>query len=236
MSVTCKKQRNVMTRLTLWPNQERPREKLLSKGADSLSDAELLAIFLRTGIKGKNVIELALEIIRHFGSLKKLFAADHDNFCQIKGLGTAKFVQLQACLEMSQRHLAEEITKKDIMNNPNQVKTYIQSQLINYHNEVFAVLFLNNQHQLISFEKLFFGTINASTVHPRVVIQRALANNAAAIIIAHNHPSGVAEASHSDIDITITLKHALNLIDVRLLDHFIVASHQVVSLAEMGQI
>jgi len=145
-----------MSRITSWPTQERPREKLLTRGAKSLSDAELLAIFLRTGIKGKNVIELAREIIEHFGSLKQLFATDLTSFCQFKGLGEAKYVQLQACLEMSQRHLEEELTNNDVMNNPAQVKSYIQSCLMSKPNEVFAVLFMDNQHKVIAFEELFF--------------------------------------------------------------------------------
>jgi len=219
-----------------WPEKEKPREKLLQSGSHSLSDSELLAIFLRTGTTGKNVIELAREIIQHFGSLKMLFSASEEEFCQIKGLGRAKFVQLQACLEMSQRYLKEQIAKQNAMENPNQVKEYVQSRLMNKSNEVFAAIFLDNQHHVIAFEELFFGTINASSVHPRVVLQGCLKYNAAAVIVAHNHPSGVAEPSISDIDITMTLKTALNLIDVRLLDHLVVASHQVVSLAERGEI
>ncbi len=225
-----------MTRLSNWPSADRPREKLLARGADSLSDSELLAIFLRTGLPGKNVIELARDIIQHFGNLKNLFSADQKTFCEIKGLGEAKFVQLQACLEMSQRYLAEEIALGDAMTSPNQVKSYVQSRLVCRPNEVFAALFLDNQHRVIAYEELFFGTINASTVHPRVLVQKAIRVNAAAVIITHNHPSGIAEPSLADIDITLTLKQALNLIDVRLLDHLIVASHQVISMAEMGKI
>lgn len=225
-----------MSRLITWPSQERPREKLLQKGAESLTDAELLAIFLRTGVKGKNVIELARDIIGHFGGLKNLLAADLDTFCQFKGLGKAKYSQLQACIEMSQRHLAEELAYNDAIKNPAQVKAYVQSRLMSRPNEVFAVIFLDNQHRVIAYEELFFGTINASSVHPRVVLQRALLLNAAAIIVTHNHPSGVSEASTSDLDITRILQQALSLIDVRLLDHLIVASHQVTSLAERGQI
>lgn len=225
-----------MAYLQSWPLSERPREKLLRKGAASLSDSELLAIFLRTGTRGKNVMELSREIIIHFGSLKSLFSATEKEFCCIKGLGTAKYVQLQACLEMSQRHNAEQITQQDAMQNPAQVKRYVQSRLLAKPNEVFAAIFLDNQHRVIAFEELFFGTINASSVHPRVVLQRCLAHNAAAIIIAHNHPSGVAEPSLSDINITKTLKTALALVDVRLLDHLVVAAHQVTSLAERGQI
>ena len=225
-----------MAHLQSWPLSERPREKLLQKGASSLSDSELLAIFLRTGTQGKNVMELAREIIIHFGSLKSLFSATEKEFCQIKGLGKAKYVQLQACLEMSQRHIEEEISKQDAMQNPNQVKRYVQSRLMDKPNEVFAAIFLDNQHHVLAFEELFFGTINSSSVHPRVVIQRSLFHNAAAVIVAHNHPSGVSEPSISDIDITKTLKTALAMVDVRLLDHLVVASHQVTSLAERGQV
>ncbi len=225
-----------MSILHQWPEGERPREKLLSKGASSLSDAELLAIFLRTGTQGKNVIELSREIISHFGSLKSLFAASEQEFCKIKGLGRAKYVQLQACLEMSQRHIKEQITKQDAIKNPAQVKQYVQSKLMARPNEVFAAIFLDNQHHVLAFEELFYGTVNASSVHPRVLVQRCLVHNAAAVIVTHNHPSGVAEPSLSDIDITRTLKTALNLIDVRLLDHLVVASHQVTSLAERGQV
>ncbi len=223
-----------MTSINQWPSAEKPREKLLSKGAHSLSDAELLAIFLRTGLKGKNVIQLAREIILHFGSLKSLFSASEEEFCHIKGLGRAKYVQLQACLEMSQRYLEEQMQQQDVMKNPTQVKQYVQAKLLGKPNEVFAALFLDNQHQVITFEELFFGTINSSSVHPRVVLQRCLSLNAAAVIVCHNHPSGIAEPSLADIDITQTLKSALQLIDVRLLDHLVVASHQVTSLAERG--
>ncbi|MGX5172786.1 RadC family protein [Aliikangiella sp. IMCC44653] len=224
-----------MSRLSNWPATERPREKLLNQGANTLSDSELLAIFLRTGIPGKNVIELARDILVHFGSIKKMFSADINSFCQLKGLGEAKYVQLQACLEMSQRFLAEELALGNAISNPQQVKSFIQTQLVREKNEVFAGLFLDNQHRVIHYEALFFGTINAASVHPRVLVQKALKYNAAAMIIAHNHPSGVAEASLSDIDITQTIKSALELIDVRLLDHLIVAGHQVVSLAEQGK-
>ncbi len=219
-----------------WPSQELPREKLLKLGPESLSDSELLAIFLRTGTTGKDVMQLSREIMIHFNSLAALFAATEKEFCQIKGLGQAKYVQLQACLEMSQRYTTEQIKQQDAISNPEQVKKYVQTHLRNQPNEVFAALFLDNQHQVIAFEQLFFGTINASSVHPRVVAQRGLFHNAAAIIVTHNHPSGVAEPSPADIDITQTLKAALALLDMRLLDHLVVAGHQVVSLAERGQI
>jgi DNA repair protein RadC len=219
-----------------WPAGELPREKLLKYGASALTDSELLAIFLRTGIVGKNVMQLAREIIMHFGTLAALFAASESDICAIKGLGKAKFVQLQACLEMSLRHTHEQIQSQDAITNPDQVKQFVQAKLRNHPNEVFAALFLDNQHRVIAFEELFFGTINASSVHPRVLVQRSMYHNAAAIIVTHNHPSGVAEPSPADIDITNTLKSALSLLDIRLLDHLVVASHQVVSLAERGQV
>lgn len=225
-----------MTLLATWLPHEKPREKLLNQGAEALSDSELLAIFLRTGIKGKNVVELSRDILKHFGSLKALLSADLTTFCQFKGLGEAKYAQLQACLEMSHRYLTEELTHQDVIESPAKIKTYVQNRLIGKKNEVFAAVFLNNQHQIIRYEELFFGTINASTVHPRVIVQRCLALNAAAIIITHNHPSGNPRASKSDIDITSTLKQTLDLVDVRLLDHLIVASHQVISLAELNLI
>jgi len=225
-----------MEPLCNWPAAERPREKLLARGPESLSDAELLAIFLRTGVKGKNVIQLAREIIAYFGGLKKLLAADEECFCQFKGLGKAKYVQLQACLEMSQRYLSEQLEYADVFEQPAQVKAYLQARLMSRPNEIFAAIFLDNQHRVIGYEELFSGTVNAASVHPRIVVQRAMALNAAAVIVSHNHPSGVAEASMADIDITRTLKSALLLVDVRLLDHLIVASHQVTSMAEQGQI
>jgi DNA repair protein RadC len=225
-----------MTIQNFWPEMEKPREKLLNRGANALSDAELLAIFLRTGTPGKNVIELAQDIINHFGSIQALFAATEQQFCQIKGLGRAKFVQLQASLEMSLRHTNEQITQQSAIENPEQVKRYLKQRLAGLANEKFVTLFLNNQHQVLAYEELFFGTINASSVHIRVIVQQCIKHNAAAIIIAHNHPSGVAEPSLSDIDITQQIKSAMQLIDVRLLDHLIIASKRVVSLAEQDQI
>lgn len=223
-----------MVQLKCWPEHERPREKLVQLGASALSDAELLAIFLRTGICGKNVIELAREAIHHFGGLKQLMAADLSQFSSIKGLGKAKYVQLQASIEMSQRYLAEIIKEQDVFQSPSEVKRYIQGKLVQEKSEVFAAVFLDNQHRVIAFESLFRGTINSAMVYPRVVVQKALQYNAAAVVVCHNHPSGVAEASLSDQTITKTLKQALGLVDIRLLDHFIVASHQVLSMAEMG--
>lgn len=225
-----------MQSLTELPEQDRPREKLLLRGAKALSDSELLAIFLRTGTQGRNAVELARDLLNHFGSLVNLLNANLQSFSQIKGLGTAKYAQLQACLELNQRYLLEKVTRGSAIERPEQVKDYLKAKLSGRLNEVFAVLFLDNQHRIIAYEELFFGTINAASVHPRVILQRALSHNASAIILAHNHPSGVAEASNCDVDITATIKQAMALIDVHLLDHLIVASCQVVSLAEQGKV
>lgn len=218
-----------------WPAQERPREKLVNLGASSLSDAELLAIFLRTGVKGCHVVELARRLLQSFGSLSAIFTATQDEFCQANGLGMAKYVQLQACLELSKRHLAEQIKSKPVLTSSQLTKEYLQAQLVGESREVFAVLLLNSQHQVIAFEKLFFGTLDAAAVYPRIVVERALKQNAAAVILTHNHPSGVAEASIADQQITTRLQQALQLIDVRVLDHIIVAGNNCYSLAEQGK-
>jgi len=217
-----------------WPSQERPREKLMRFGAQSLSDAELLAIFLRTGVQGCNVVDLSRQLLSNFGSLAALFSAEHDDFCQHRGLGSAKFVQLKACLEMSKRYLTEQLQQGDALLSSEHTKAFLISELRHETREIFCVLWLNNQHQVINFERLFYGTIDAATVHPRIVVEQALTHHAAAVIIAHNHPSGVAEASIADQQITQRLKQALQLVDIRLLDHLIVAGHQCYSLAEHG--
>lgn len=217
-----------------WPIQERPREKLLNKGAHSLSDAELLAIFLRTGVKGIHVVDLSRYLLKHFGSLHEVFSADCEVFCQQYGLGKAKYVQLQACLEMSRRYLAAKLSKGDGLTSSSQTKDYLRSELKHESHEVFAILFLDNQHNIICFKKLFFGTIDAATVYPRVVVESALRFKAAAIILSHNHPSGIAEPSLADKQITQRLIKALALVDIRVLDHIIIAGHLTCSLAERG--
>ena len=220
-----------------WPSAERPREKLLSLGAASLSDAELLAIFLRTGVKGCNVVDLSRNLLVTFGSLANIFRATQREFCHQHGLGSAKYVQLQACLEMSKRYLAEQLTQQgSALASSQATRDYLISELRNETREVFAVLFLDNQHQVLKFERLFFGTLNAAAVYPRVVVEQALTHHAAAVILAHNHPSGVAEASIADKRITQKLEQALQLIDVRVLDHMIIAGHQCYSFAEHGEI
>ncbi len=219
--------------ITDWAVEDRPREKLLDKGAEALTDAELLAIFLRTGIKGKTAVDLARDLLAESGGLSLLLSADEKSFCRSKGLGQAKFVQMQAVVEMSRRYLEEKIHRGDAMSNVSDVKKYLQSRLQQYPFEVFACLFLDNKHRVIEYEELFRGTIDAASVHPREVIRRILHHNAAAIVLAHNHPSGVAEPSQSDNMITQKLKDALQLIDVRVLDHFIIGD-DIVSFAERG--
>ncbi|MGC2165952.1 MAG: DNA repair protein RadC [Gallionella sp.] len=220
--------------ITDWPEGERPREKLLQKGAAALSDAELLAIFLRTGVTGKSAVDLARELLNRFGNLTQLFAARETEFCETHGMGQAKFVQLQAVLEMSRRALQEDMQRGDALNSPRAVRDYLQLLLKARQQEVFLVLFLDTQHRVIASEELFHGTLSQTSVYPREVVKRTLAHNAAAVILAHNHPSGVAEPSQSDRLLTDALKQALGLVDVRVLDHFIVAGGQTLSFAERG--
>lgn len=221
-------------RLTDLPAADRPREKLLARGAGALTDAELLAIFLRTGVSGKNAVELAAELLKNFGSLRSLLTASKIDYCARPGLGEASFVQLQAVLEMARRHLAEQLKREDAFTQPDQVSRYLIARLRDCRRELFFCLFLDNQHRLIASEVLFEGTVNASAVYPREVVLRALEHNAAALIFAHNHPSGVAEPSAADIAITKRLVTALALIDVRVLDHIIVGDSCTSSLAERG--
>lgn len=220
--------------ITDWPEDERPREKLLQRGASALSDAELLAIFLRTGVTGCNAVELARHLLQEFGSLRSLLAAEQTQFCLGKGLGVAKYVQLQAVLEMSQRFLSESLKREDALTSPDLVKRYLQMQLRDRPYEVFAMLLLDNQHRVLQFCELFFGTIDAASVYPREIVRSVLKHNAAAVILCHNHPSGVAEPSRADRHITERLCAALRLIDVRVLDHFVIGDGDPVSFAERG--
>ncbi|OGS92147.1 MAG: hypothetical protein A2Z95_00565 [Gallionellales bacterium GWA2_60_18] len=220
--------------ITDWPEGERPREKLLTRGAASLSDAELLAIFLRTGVTGKSAVDLARELLARFGSLTQLFAAGEAEFCAVHGMGQAKYAQLQAVLEMARRALQEEIKSGDALNSPRAVRDYLRLLLGGRQQEVFMVIFLDSQHRVVAAEELFHGTLTQTSVYPREVVKRALAHNAAALILAHNHPSGVAEPSQSDRMLTDALKQALGLVDVRVLDHFVVTAGQTLSFAEQG--
>ncbi len=223
-------------RINDWPVAERPREKLILRGPQALSDAELLAIFLRTGSQGLSAVDLARQCLSRFGSLRSLLDANQDDFCETHGLGPAKYVQCQAALELSRRHLDETLQRDAVFTDPNTVKRYLSTRLRDRQREVFACLFLDTRHRLIQYEELFFGTIDGASVHPREVVKQALANHAAAVIIAHNHPSGVAEPSRSDLAITERLVEALQLVEIRVLDHFIIGDGEPWSFAEHGKI
>lgn len=221
--------------ITDWATEERPREKLLSQGAGVLSEAELLAIFLRTGIAGKTAVDLARELLLDFGGLRPLLEASQNQFCEHKGLGPAKFAQLQAVLEMARRHLQQQLTEQDAFTRPDLVFDFVSARLRHLPHEVFACLFLDNQHRLIRYEELFRGTLDSASVYPREVAKRALELNAGALIFTHNHPSGDATPSDSDRRITLRLVEAMSLLDIRVLDHCIVGNAKVVSMAQLGQ-
>ncbi|MFJ2365006.1 DNA repair protein RadC [Pseudomonas sp. NPDC087697] len=217
-----------------WPAAERPREKLLEQGSASLSDAELLAIFLRTGVTGKSAVDLARHLLHQFGSLRALLEADQQTFGSQLGLGPAKFAQLQAVLEMARRHLAERLRRDSVLKSPIEVRNYLKAMLRHEPHEVFGCLFLDSRHRVLAFEILFRGSIDSASVYPRQVVKRALAHNAAALILCHNHPSGSAEPSQADRALTKRLQEALDLVDVRVLDHFIVGDGDPLSMAEYG--
>lgn len=221
-------------KITDLQSAQRPREKLLALGAESLSDAELLAIFLRTGITGVNAIELADQLLQQFGSLRALLNADQHQFCQGKGLGVSKYVQLCAVLEMVNRYLSEKIQKVDVFDSAETTKAFLLAKLRDKPYEVFAILTLDAQHRLLHYRPMFRGTIDSASVYPRTIAQQALADNAAAVILAHNHPSGVAEPSRSDEQITRRITDALALLDIRVLDHLVVGDGEVISLAQRG--
>ena len=222
--------------ITDWPAEERPREKLLQRGPKALTDAELLAIFLRIGTRGKTAVDLAKDLLIEFGSLGALLSANQQQFCLSNGLGNAKYAQLQAVLEMARRHYVEILERSDALTSPETTRAYLSAQLRGYKHEVFACLFLDNQHRIIKLEELFRGTIDGASVYPREVAKQALQHNAAAVIFAHNHPSGIAEPSQADKLITQKLKQALELLDIRVLDHFIIGDGEPYSFAEHGLI
>ena len=217
-----------------WPAAERPREKLLESGAATLSDAELLAIFLRTGVTGKSAVDLARHLLLQFGSLRALLEADLPAFSRQLGLGPAKFAQLQAVLEMARRHLAEKLQRESVLESPEAVRDYLKALLRHEPHEVFGCLFLDAKHRVLAFESLFRGTIDSASVYPRQVVKRALAHNAAALILAHNHPSGVADPSPADRVLTKRLQEALELVDVQVLDHIIVGGEDPISMVAYG--
>ncbi|HEX8962368.1 MAG TPA: DNA repair protein RadC [Rhodocyclaceae bacterium] len=222
--------------ITDWPAAERPRERLLARGAAVLSDAELLAIFLRVGIRGKSAVDLARELLDRFGgSLARLAHADAARLAALPGLGPAKAAQLVATLELARRALAEEVRAGELLSSPGAVRDWLRLQLAALPHEVFCALWLDSRNRLIAFEELFRGTLTKTSVYPREVVKRALACNASAAVFAHNHPSGVAEPSGADEMLTRSLRQALSLVDIKLLDHFIVAGHAApLSFAERG--
>lgn len=217
-----------------WPADTRPREKLLERGAESLSDAELLAIFLRTGVTGKSAVDMARELLDRFGGLSKLCLASQQEICDAPGLGPAKYAQLKAVMEMASRALGEDMKNSDALSSPGAVRRYLSLLLKDKPHEEFWAVFLDAQNRVTQAEMLFRGTLTQTSVYPREVVKRAMAHNAAGIILAHNHPSGVAEPSQPDKLLTQTLKQALALVDVRVLDHFVVAGAGGVSFAEAG--
>ncbi len=221
-------------RIADWPAEERPRERLLKLGAAALSEAELLAIFLRTGVAGKSAVELGRELLSRFGTLHRLFAASLDDVAEVRGLGPAKYVQLQAVVEMARRALAEQMQHRDAMSSPQAVRDYLRLSLGARPHEVFVAMFLDAQNRLLGCEELFRGTLTQTSVYPREVVKTALGYNAAGVIFAHNHPSGVAEPSRADELLTQTLKQALALVEIKTLDHFIVAGSKTISFAERG--
>jgi DNA repair protein RadC len=219
-----------------WPEDQRPRERLIKHGAQSLADAELLAVFLRTGVSGKSAVDLARDMVAHFGSLNKLFDARLGDFTAVHGLGPAKYAQLQAVLELARRSLQEELQSGEALGSPQAVREYLRLLLSHKPYESFAVLFLDVKNRLVMTEELFRGTLTHTSVYPREVVKAALAHNAAAVILAHNHPSGSPEPSQADGALTQVLKQALGLVDIRVLDHFIVAGQRMYSFAENGQL
>jgi DNA repair protein RadC len=216
------------------PAEMRPREKLLARGGGALSDVELLALLLRTGLAGQGVFELAAQVLREFEGFAGLLRAEAADLRRIKGLGPAKRAEIAAVIEMARRALVQPLQDRPVFDAPQQVKDYVALQLGARAQEVFAVLFLDSQHRLLTLEELFRGTLTQTSVYPREVVKRALQLNAGAVILAHNHPSGVAEPSRADEFLTQTIRSALHLVDVRLLDHLVVGQGQVVSFAERG--
>ena len=216
------------------PEDARPREKLLARGSGALSDAELLALLLRTGLPGKNALQMGQELLDAFGGVAGLLHTGADALKRVKGLGPAKRAEIVAVLELARRALREQLKERPLFDTPQAVRDYLQLQLGSRPHEIFAVLFLDSQHRLLALEEMFRGTLTQTSVYPREVVVRALAHNAASVVLAHNHPSGSTQPSRADASITQTLKAALGLVDVQVLDHFVVTSTQTVSMAQLG--
>lgn len=219
-----------------WPEQTRPRERLVREGAQALSDPELLALLLRVGVRGKSAVELGRDILQHFGSLRGLFGASLDDVSEVHGLGMAKYAQLQAVMELARRAIAEQLQAGEAFASPELVKRYLRIKLGGQRHESFVVLFLDVKNRLIADRELFRGTLTQTSVYPREVVIEALTRNAAGVILAHNHPSGLPDPSEADLRLTQALVQALNLVDIRVLDHFIVAGPLIHSFAEHGQL
>ncbi len=222
--------------ITDWPRDERPREKLLHRGPAALSDAELLAIFLRTGVRGKTAVDVARDLLARFGGLRGFLTASQVEVCRESGVGQAKYVVLQAALEVGKRHLAERLQRGTALESADDTRRYLQAQLRDRPHEVFCCLFLDNRHRVLAFEELFRGTLNGTAVYPREIVKRAMHHNAAAVILVHNHPSGVAEPSRQDEILTERLKESLEMLEVRLLDHLVVGDGEIVSFGERGML
>lgn len=216
------------------PVSARPRERLIAQGPAALADAELVALLLRTGVKGRSVLQLSQSLLDDFDGLRGLLQASPEDLRRVKGLGPAKRAEISAVMELARRSLAQEMQRRPVFESPQQVKDFVRMQLGHLAHEVFAVLFLDAQHQLIRLEEMFRGTLTHTSVYPREVVKRALEVGAGAVILAHNHPSNIAEPSRADELLTETLRRALQLVDVRVLDHFVVSRTQVTSFAERG--
>lgn len=220
--------------IVTWPLCEQPREKLLKQGAEQLSDTELLAVFLGNGTQKQTVSMLSQAMMREFATVGRLLTADLHSFCAISGVGVVRFCQLQAAKELVKRMYEEPLTQKNVLSDVAQVSRYLRAQLMNAEHEIFAVLMLDSQHRLIAFRRMFSGTIDSAAVYPREILKQALKDNAAAIILVHNHPSGIADPSRADIALTKEIKAAMALVDISVLDHFIVGQGYVVSLSQQG--
>jgi len=217
-----------------WPATERPQEKLLARGARALSDAELLALFIRSGTRGKTAIDIGRELLQSFGGLRQILTADQSQLCAANGCGPARYAMLQASLELGRRFLDQKLRKLGPLSSPQQAADFLTHQLRDLKREVFAIIYLDTRHQVIEYEELFAGTLDGATVHPREVVRSVLQHNASAVILAHNHPSGIAEPSQSDATLTRRLQDALGLVDVRLLDHLVIGDGEVVSMSDRG--
>ncbi len=217
-----------------WPITERPREKLFSLGAKHLTNAELLAIFLRTGVRGKTALDLALELLSEFDSLKKLFNANPTDIYKKPGIGKAKLAMIKAAIELGRRYWDETLPTGEPLKNSQTTKRFLSNRLRDYAHEVFACLFLDSQHRVLAFEELFHGTLHEANIYPREIVKRCLAHNAANVILCHNHPSGQAEPSQADRDITNLLKQTLALVATQVIDHIVVGHQNTTSFAEKG--